>query len=144
MARYLADTTIWAWAAKQDRLDIRKKLSERFAQDQIVTCSPVVLEALHRPDSRARYEAAYLDYFDPLDWLPLDAVASERAVEVQREMARASAGNHRRGAVDFLIAAVAEAAGDGYVLWHFDKDLRLICKHTGQPQEAEGSTGPGR
>ena len=112
--------------------------------DRIVTCSPVVLEALHKPDSPAKYEAAYIDYFDPLDWLPLDTDAAERAVEVQREMAQASTGNHRRGAVDFLIAAVAEVAGPEYVLWHFDRDLRLICQHTGQAQEAEDSTGPGR
>ncbi len=29
------------------------------------------------------------------------------------------------------------AAADDVVLWHWDHDLRLICEHTGQPQEAE-------
>jgi predicted nucleic acid-binding protein len=85
-----------------------------------------------------------MQLFDPLDWLPLDSAASERAVEVQREMAQISDGNHRHGAIDFLIAAVAEAAGPEYVLWHFDRDLRAICDHTGQPQEPEDSAGPGR
>jgi hypothetical protein len=29
-----------------------------------------------------------MELFDPLDWLPLDSAASERATEVQREMAQ--------------------------------------------------------
>ncbi len=144
MARYLADTTIWAWSWKQNRPDIRRKLAERFARDEVVTCPPVVLEALHRPDSGAKYEAAYIEYFDPIDWLPLDSDVAERAAEVQREMAQVSDGGHRHGTIDYLIAAVAEAAGPEYVLWHFDKDLRAICEHTGQPHEPEESEGPGR
>jgi predicted nucleic acid-binding protein len=85
-----------------------------------------------------------MELFDLLDWLPLDSAASERATEVQREMAQIPDGNHRHGAIDFLIAAVAEAAGPEYILWHFDTDLRAICEHTGQPQEAEDSASPGR
>ena len=144
MPRYLADTTIWAWAGKRTRLDIRRKLAERFARNEVVTCPPVVLEALHKPERGADYEAAYIQDVDPIDWLPLESAMGERATELQRQMARGSDGNHRRPAIDYLIAAVAEAAGSDYVLWHFDKDLRVICEHTGQPHEAEESEGPGR
>ena len=67
----------------------------------------------------------------------------ERALEVQRTLAVASDGSHRRPAIDFLIAAAAEAAGDEVILWSFDRDLKVICEHTGQPGESEESTGPG-
>jgi len=62
---------------------------------------------------------------------------------VQRQLAQISAGSHRRPAIDFLIAATAEAAGPEIVLWSFDRDLKVICEHTGQPGEAEESTGSG-
>jgi len=78
---------------------------------------------------------------EPLEWLPLDEAAGRRALAVQRELAATSHGDHRRPAVDYLIAAAAERAGEA-TLWFFDKDLRVICEHTGQPFEAEASTAP--
>lgn len=144
MVRYLADSSVWAWARKGLRPDIQQRLAERFTRDEIVTCAPVVLEAMHRAKDGRQYDATYRDLFDPIDWLPLDAAAAERAVGVQREMARGNDGNHLRPATDYLIAAAVEAAGPDYVLWCFDKDLKLICEHTGQPCVAESSQGPGR
>jgi hypothetical protein len=38
---------------------------------------------------------------------------------------------------DFLIVAAAEEAGGDVILWFVDKDLRVICEHTGQPYEDE-------
>lgn len=143
MSLYLADTSIWAWSQKADRLDIRKKLATRYESGEVVTCVPVVLEAMHRPETTAEYRERFDGLFAPLDRLPLDDVATERALEVQRELAESSNGSHRRPAVDFLIAAAAEAAGPEIVLWCFDRDLKVICDHTGQPCEAESSTGPG-
>jgi hypothetical protein len=52
-------------------------------------------------------------------------------------MSATSAGYHLRLAVDYLVAAIAEAADSDVVLWGFDGDLGLICEHTGQPYEAE-------
>jgi len=65
-------------------------------------------------------------------------------LQLQRALAAASHGSHRRPAIDFLIAATAEAAGGEVVLWSFDRDLRVICEYTGQPHESEESAGPGR
>lgn len=144
MARFLADSSIWAWARKDLRPDIKKKLAQRFADDEIVTCAPVVLEVMHRARSGREYEEAYSDLFEPVDWLPLSDDASARAVQVQRELARGTDGNHLRPAADYLIAAAAEEAGDEFTLWFFDSDLRIICDHTGQPFEAEESKGSGR
>jgi predicted nucleic acid-binding protein len=98
---------------------------------------------MHRPETADRYRERFDSLFAPLDRVPLDDASTERALAVQRELAQESNGNHRRPAIDFLIAAAAEAAGPEVVLWCFDRDLKAICDHTGQPYEAEDSTGPG-
>lgn len=143
MTRYLADTSIWAWSGKLKRSDIRDKLADRVEAGEVLTCVPVILEAMHRPETAARYEERYEALFAPLERLPLADEAVERALEVQKQLARRPDGNHRRPAVDLLIAAASEAAGPDVVLWFFDRDLEVICEHTGQPYEAERSTGPG-
>ena len=143
MARYLADSSIWAWAYKTKRPDIRRKLADRFEDGLVVTCVPVILESMHRPETSARYHERFGQLFAALERLPLEDSAVERALEVQRQLAEKTDGNHRRPAVDFLIAAAAEAAGPDVTLWCFDRDLRVICEHTGQPFEAEDSTGAG-
>jgi predicted nucleic acid-binding protein len=142
VARFLADSSIWGWAGCGRRPDIQAKLAERFGRGEIVTCAPVVLEALHRPRTGEDYDRLFTGLFQPLDWLLLDDRIARRAVEVQRDMARTSHGNHLRPAVDYLIAGIAEAAGDAIRLWFLDRDLELICNHTGQPYEAERSGGP--
>lgn len=144
MARFLADSSIWAWARKDLRPDIQAKLAERFASGEVVTCPPVVLEVMHRARTGSGYEAARSDLFDPIDCLPLTSTAAERATDVQRAMAQGTHGNHLRPAVDYLLAAAAEEAGDDCTLWFFDRDLRVICQHTKQAFEAEESVGSGR
>ena len=143
MPRYLADTSIWAWAQKAERPDIRERLADRYEAGEIVTCVPVILEAMHRPQTGSLYMERFDQLFAPLERLPLEDANTERALQLQRELAEASNGSHRRPAIDFLIAAVAEAAGPEVVLWCFDRDLKVICEHTGQPCEPEESTGPG-
>ena len=142
MPRYLADTSIWSWANKPQRPDIRQKLAQRVAADEVVTCVPVALEVMHRPETSLKYEQQFTALLDPLDWLPLTEKVSERAMEVQRLLAAKSDGAHRRPPTDFLIAAVAEVH-ENVVLWCFDKDFRMICELTGQLIEEEASTGPG-
>jgi len=141
--RYLADTSIWAWSQKSQRPDIREKLAARYEQAEIVTCTPVILEAMHKSETADQYRGRFDSLFAPLERIPVENTSAERALEVQRELAEASDGSHRRPAIDFLIAAAAEAAGPEIILWCFDRDLRVICEHTGQPCEAEDSTGPG-
>lgn len=105
---------------------------------------PVILEATHRADTSAKYEALYTNVFEPLDLLAITEAASWRALEVQRALAARSDGHHRRSPTDLLIAAIAEQhQGDDVVLWAFDDDYRIICEETGQPLELEVSTGPG-
>jgi predicted nucleic acid-binding protein len=142
--RYLADTSIWSWSWKKGRPDIREKLVERLASDEVLTCVPVVLEAMHKPDMSAKYAEQFEAVFEPLDWLPLTEQASRRALDVQRGLAAQSNGAHRRSVSDFLIAAIAEQhQEDDIVAWAFDDDYRIISDYTKQPVELEQSTGDG-
>ncbi len=142
MPRYLADTSIWAWATKPQRPDIKTKLAQRISAGEVVTCVPVALELMHRPDTSKKYEQQFKTLLDPLDWLTLTENAGWRAIDVQRQLAAQSNGGHRRPAIDFLIAATAEQEDD-VVLWAFDNDYAVIAALTGQPVEIEVSTGPG-
>ena len=138
MPQYLADTSIWGWARSGRRPDIEEKLAARLLRDEIVICAPVTLELMHRATSGEEYEMIYETLVAPLNRLALSDGIGERAIAVQREMARATHGNHLRPANDFLIAAIAEAAENGdVILWFLDKDMRIICEQTGQAYEAE-------
>ncbi len=143
MPLYLADTSIWAWANKRSRPDITEKLAQRLERDEIATCVPVALEVMHRAETSVQYDEVFASLLGAVRWLELDQRASRRSLEVQRQLAERSHGNHRRPAVDYLVAAVGELAGDDVVTWFFDKDFSVICAHTGQRFEAESSTGPG-
>jgi predicted nucleic acid-binding protein len=144
MPLYLADSSIWAWANKGSRPDIREKLAERLERGEVATCVPVALEVMHRAQTSAEFEELFVALLEPLEWLSLDEMASRRALHVQRELAATSHGGHRRPAVAYLIASIGEVARGDVVTWFFDRDLRVICEHTQQPFEAESSTGPGR
>ncbi len=137
MAIYLADSSIWAWAENDPACAIAAKLADRLEHDEVATCPLVVLEALHRARTGQQYQLLFGTLFAPLTSLPVTATSGARAVRVQQELSVGTHGNHRRPAADFLLAAAAEEAGADVTLWFFDKDLRVICDHTGQPYEAE-------
>jgi predicted nucleic acid-binding protein len=134
---YLADSSIWGWARSGRRSDLEEKLALRIERGELATCVPVALEVMHRARTGAEFEAAFRTLLEPLEWLPLDDAVAWRALEVQRSLAQASDGGHLRPAVDYLVAATAEAAGPDVVLWALDRDLRVICGHTRQPFEGE-------
>lgn len=66
-----------------------------------------------------------------LPYLRLDEEAAEVATAAQAALARR--GQHRLPAVDFLVAAIAEAADA--VLLHYDSHFDAIARVTGQPME---------
>lgn len=143
MPLYLADTSIWGWADSGRRPDIQLKLAARIQAGEVATCVPVVLEALHRARTGEEYHRLRSKLFDPLAWAPVTAEAAGRALDVQAALADTKHGAHLRPAIDYLVAATAELAGPQYVLWFFDRDLEVICGHTGQPFEAEAASGAG-
>jgi predicted nucleic acid-binding protein len=137
MVVYLADTSIWAWANRDPGSELTRRLAERVARDEIATCPPVVLESMHRAKDGEAFERLYERRFALLRSFPVTERSGQRAIQVQRELASGTHGNHRRPAADLLIAAAAEEAGADVILWFIDQDLRVICEHTGQPYEDE-------
>ncbi len=136
MASYLVDSSIWIAQQRRRGSYVDELLTQRYEDGEVVTCAPVALEVLAGAPDGGSYARDWEIVFSPLRWLPLEERSSRRALVVQRALAATTRGVHRRPALDYLIAACAEAAGD-VILWHWDHDLRLICEHTGQPQEAE-------
>jgi hypothetical protein len=61
----------------------------------------------------------------------------ERSLEMLRALAATTEGVHRRRPIDYLVAACAEAAGADVVLWHWDRDLTMICDFAGIAHEPE-------
>ncbi len=92
---------------------------------------------MHRPRNGSAYDELYEHLFACIQRLPFGDDVAERALLVQRELAQGTHGNHLRPASDYLIAAVAELADEEIVLWAFDRDMRIIAEHTGQPFEEE-------
>jgi predicted nucleic acid-binding protein len=137
MTLYLVDTSIWSWADRAPGSQLSRKLADRAERGELATCPVVVLETLHRGRNHDECSEMLEEYFGPLPSVPVTSWAGERAIRVQLELAGQGHGNHRRPAADFLLAAAAEEAGPDLTLWFFDKDLRVICEHTGQPHEAE-------
>jgi predicted nucleic acid-binding protein len=132
---YLVDTSIWSWADRSPGSVLSEKLAERAERGELATSPIVVLETLHRARTQSECELLIENYFMPLPSVPLTAAATERAMRVQLELAGRGHGDHRRPAADFLLAAAAEERD--VTLWFYDKDLRIICEHTGQPYESE-------
>lgn len=143
MTSFLVDTSVWSWAQHGRRDDIRERLGERAERDALATCMPVVLEVQHLARTGEEFDALYDGTFARLDWLPTGETTLRRAFDVQRALAHAGHGYHRRPAMDYVIAATAELAGPDVVLWAFDRDLQVICEHTGQACELETADADG-
>jgi predicted nucleic acid-binding protein len=103
---YLADSSIWAWASKRSRPGITEKLTDGLERDEIATCVPVALEVMHRAETGKQYEELFDSLLGALRWLDLDERTSLRALVIQRALAGHSHGNHRRPAVEYLMAAI--------------------------------------
>lgn len=136
MSLYLTDSSIWIGARRNRGAYLPRLLSDRLAGDEVATCIPVALEVLTGPASGAQLDQDWQAVWEHLRWLPVDAAAMERALELLRGLARTKDGAHRRRPIDYVIAACAEAAND-VILWHWDTDLTVICEFAGIPHEPE-------
>jgi predicted nucleic acid-binding protein len=135
MTLYLADSSVWVGRRRPEAGDLSKLLVDRLRRSEVATCVPIAIEVLSGPADGEAYVRDWTRLWSQLHWLPLRERATGRALEVQSELALAMPGAHRRSISHFLIAACAEDAGPGVVLWHGDPDLAAICEHTGQPHE---------
>jgi predicted nucleic acid-binding protein len=99
-------------------------------EDRIATTPPIRLEVLFSAQSARDYELV-AQRLDALHQLPCGQEAFERALEVQRALAKRRALHHRSVKIpDLLIAAAAEIGGA--IVWHYDSDYDRIAAVTGQ------------
>jgi len=122
---FLADTSAWHWSGRAST-----RWFELFDAGAIAMCTPVRLELLYSARGARDYEQLSSD-LARLPYLRLDEKAAEAAMAVQAALARRA--QHRLPAVDFLVAAIAEASSA--VLLHYDRHFDAIARVTGQPME---------
>jgi predicted nucleic acid-binding protein len=134
---YLADSSIWIGATRWPQSHLPALLAERLERDEIATCVPVALEVLTGPANGAELDRDWDAVWAHLRWLPVGEAELERALGLLRELAHTTAGAHRRRPVDYIVAACSGSAGEDVVLWHWDKDLTVICDHAAIPHEPE-------
>jgi predicted nucleic acid-binding protein len=124
----LADKSALEWA-RRDRRARGAFLSLRSAH-VIAACHLTALEICYPARNQAGLEALLAGQ-RALEWLPVSEAAMDRALEVQRLLARYRGNGHRRPIPDLIIAATAELH-EAEVL-HVDSDYDMIAEVTGQP-----------
>jgi predicted nucleic acid-binding protein len=127
---YLADTSAWHRATHRSIADAWER---KLVNDQLATCDQARLEILFSARSAKEY-VQLASELEALHQLPCGHDQFERALEVQRALAKRHALHHRSVKIaDLVIAASAEAGGA--TVWHYDEDFERIARITGQPVE---------
>lgn len=117
-----------AWARLGDaRLPQQRvnEIAQMLEQGRVATCLPFLLEAGYS----ARNARDHRDLIDELLTLPevrIDEAAERRAVDAQRQLARA--GHHRMAPVDLILAALADLNDLGIL--HYDGDYDVLAART--------------
>ncbi len=122
----LLDNSAWA------RLDHRSlpqrranEIATALEEQRIAVCLPFVLEAGYS----ARTATSHADLVEELlalPFLPIDHSIEHRAIDAQRQLARAA--HHRLPPVDLLLAAIADRHGLGVL--HYDADFDVLRSTT--------------
>ena len=122
----LLDNSAWARlgspALTVERLDA---VAEAVQASRVATCLPFLLEAGYSARSGTDHDAI-ADELHALPHFPVDEEVERRAIDAQRQLARA--GYHRLPPVDLLVAALADRHGVGVL--HYDHDYDLIVSKT--------------
>jgi hypothetical protein len=125
-AELLLDNSAWA---RLDHRSLPQKRADEIAdllvRGKIATCLPFLLEAGYS----ARNGRDHIDLIDEMLALPtirIDAQAENRAIDVQRQLARV--GHHRLPPVDVILAALADIHHIGIL--HYDSDYELLADKT--------------
>jgi len=126
VARYLADTSVWARLHLEH---VDRIVAPLVESGLVATCGVIDLEVLYSTRSATEHDRVRQQRRG-LEWLPMPDEVWDRAIAVQGDMAER--GNHRAASIpDLLIAATAER--HGVTLLHYDSDFDLIAGVTGQP-----------
>jgi predicted nucleic acid-binding protein len=124
----LADKSALECARRDDRA--RNAFLNLRTAHVIAACHLTALEICYSARNQADLEALLAGQ-QALEWLPVTEAATDRALEVQRLLARHTGSGHRRPIRDLIIAATAEQHGAEVL--HVDSDYDLIAEVTGQP-----------
>ena len=121
---YLADKSA---LARLDHPPVAGRLRPLLVDGLVATTPIIDLEVLYSARSPADYEDILAER-RALPSFPLTAEVTDRAIDVQRRLARG--GRHRLPLPDLLIAAVAEL--NDLAVLHYDADYDRIAEVTGQ------------
>jgi len=124
---YLADKSA---LARLGHDAVAARLGPLLVDGLIATCPIIDLEVLYSARSLADYEEI-LEERRAMPSYPITIAVTERAIDVQHELARK--GRHRLPLPDLLIAAVAEL--NDLAVLHYDADFDRIAAVTNQPAE---------
>ena len=125
VAQYLVDKSVWSRAHQPA---VRSVVASLIGSGLVATCWMVDLELLFSARTRAEFDELRAELAS-LEWLAIPDEVGDRALEVQRELARL--GKHRAVPIpDLVIAATAER--HDVALLHYDADFDRIAEVTGQ------------
>ncbi|BBX98535.1 PIN domain-containing protein [Mycobacterium lacus] len=102
-----------------------REIADAIEQRRIGVCLPFLLEAGYSARSTTDH-AELLRELMSLPMLHIDTEVERRAVDAQRQLARA--GHHRLRPVDLIIAALADRHGAGVL--HYDRDYDTLATRT--------------
>ena len=125
-AELLLDNSAWARldqaALAQDRAD---EIADWLEEGRIATCLAFLLEAGYSARNARDHDALLADLMS-LPNLSIDERVEARAIEAQRQLARA--GHHRLPPVDLIISALADTHELGVL--HYDHDFEIVREKT--------------
>lgn len=124
---HLADTSALARAGHPE---VARRLRPLVAQGRLATCAVVDLEVLYSARSFLDHEEILAER-RALDDVPITAEVTDRAIALQRALARR--GQHRLPIPDLLISAAAGVAG--LTVLHYDADFERLAEIGGGDQE---------
>ncbi|PQM45121.1 Ribonuclease VapC2 [Mycobacterium talmoniae] len=101
------------------------EIADALEHRRIGVCLPFLLEAGYSARSAADHDEL-LHELMALPMLHIDTEVESRAVDVQRQLARA--GHHRLPPVDLIISALADRHGVGVL--HYDHDYDTLATRT--------------
>jgi predicted nucleic acid-binding protein len=129
IARYLVDTSVWA---RRRQPAVAARVVPLIGAGLVATCSVLDAEALYSTRSPEEYERVREDRRAAYEFLAADQDVWDRALDVQRELARRSM-TRAVGIPDLLVAAVAER--HRVTVLHYDGDFDHVAALTGQAAE---------
>ena len=109
---------------------VSDRLGPLLLDGLVATCPIIDLEVLYSARSLTDYESILAER-RAMPSYPIDERATDRAIDVQHELARR--GHHRLPLPDLLIAAVAET--NALAVMHYDADYDRIAEVTRQAVE---------